>query len=122
MAECENYFDFEYDNYHVWAENCLYNGMLEPYQGPDAALVLVNTDGTAGESGLWSSCTDLAEIDNGNGDEQNEVYLDYGASPAADYCLKMYDRTDGKKVMVLCGCLSSLRPICDYSMDRRRRI
>ncbi len=101
FAECENYFDFDYDNYYVWAENCTYTDRSLS-QGPDAALVVKeDMEGKVGESGLWSCCRDLSDIEQGTGAENEEFYVDYGCTPAVDYCLKMYDRYDGKKIVEL---------------------
>ena len=94
----ETVFDFEYENWYVWACNCTEN---DPgYAWPDAQVVGIRLDGTFGEGGVWDFCPDLQEIESAPHPDARHM-VDYGSSPAVNYAMLTYDRRDGNKVMEL---------------------
>ena len=96
----ETVFDFEYENWYVWACNCTEN---DPgYAWNDAQVMGIRLDGTPGEGGVWDFCPDLQEIESAPADDPNTRHMvDYGSSPAVNYAMLAYDRRDGNKVMEL---------------------
>lgn len=96
----ENVFDFEYENWYIWACNCTEN---DPgYAWPDSSVIGIRLDRTPGEGGVWALCPDWQEIESPPADDADARHMvDYGSSPAANYAMLVYDRTDGRKVMEL---------------------
>ena len=96
----EMVFDFEYENWYVWACKCTEN---DPgFAWPDASVIGIHMDGTAGEGSVWELCPDLHEIDNPPADDPDARHmLAWGSSPAVAYATWLYDRRDGNKVMEL---------------------
>lgn len=96
----EMVFDFEYENWYVWACNCTEN---DPgYAWPDAQVIGIRLDGTPGEGGVWDFCPDLQECETSPADVPDERHMvDFGSSPAVNYAMLLYDRRDGRKVMEL---------------------
>lgn len=96
----ESVFDFEYENWYVWACNCHENDL--GYAWPDASVMGIRLDGTPGEGSIWELCPDLQEIDNPPADDSDARHMvDYGSTPAVAYATWLYDRRDGNKVMEL---------------------
>lgn len=96
----EMVFDFEYENWYVWACNCTEN---DPgYAWPDAQVIGIRLDGTPGEGGVWDFCPDLREIETPPADNPDARHMiEWGSTPAVNYAMLTYDRRDGKKVMEL---------------------
>lgn len=96
----ETVFDFEYENWYVWACNCTENN--PGFAWPDASVIGTRKDGTAGEGSVWELSPDLNEIDNPPADDPDAQHmLEWGSSPAVAYATWSYDRRDSNKVMEL---------------------
>ena len=85
-------------NYQTWIETCTFTE-LPVEKGPDAAQTYIRLDGTVGGGSVWDSCSDLQEIEQGTGAPGTQHLFDYGCTPAVNYALVVYDRTDGKKIL-----------------------
>ena len=100
FSAMEMVFDFEYENWYVWACNCTEND--PSYAWPDAQVIGIRLDGTSGEGGVWDFCPDLQEIEAPSADNPDARHMiEWGSSPAVNYAMLTYDRRDGRKVMEL---------------------
>lgn len=96
----ETYFDEPYKNYDAWMSYC---DRTDPGFGfPDAgAIGIRQNDQTIGEGGIWDLCTDLSDIEYPADRSKGAYREDFGNLFVANYCLWLFDRTDGSKVLGL---------------------
>lgn len=99
-AHCEDVFDAPYTDAKTWALFCDQEG--EPAElFPDATYSTKRQDGTFGDMQGWPGISD-SDICWGNGDSGvYEFFYDFGNASVPHYCILIYDRTTGEKVMTL---------------------
>ena len=97
FSAMESFYDAPYEFFDPWIHYCQENE--QQFIWPDSQVIAKRLDGTVGESGVWDICPDLSEIDNPANADDLCWGLDYGMSPAVNYAMLTYDRTDGKKVL-----------------------
>jgi len=97
FSAMESFYDAPYEFFDPWIHYCQENE--QQFIWPDSQVIAQRLDGEVGEGGVWDHCPDLNEIDNPANADTLCWGLDYGISPAVNYALLTYDRTDGKKVL-----------------------
>lgn len=97
FSAMESFYDAPYESFDPWIHYCQENE--QQFIWPDSQVIAKHLDGTVGESGVWDICPDLSEIDNPANADDLCWGLDYGMSPAVNYAMLTYDRTDGRKVL-----------------------
>lgn len=99
FSAMESFYDAPYEFFDPWIHYCQENEQQSIW--PDSQVITQRLDGEVGEGGVWDHCPDLSEIDNPANADDLYWGLDYGMSPAVNYAMLTYDRTDGKKVLDL---------------------
>lgn len=99
FSAMESIHDAPYENYDQWANYCSENEIQSMW--PDSQVIARRVDGTVGEGGVWDHCPDLSEIDSPSDETGLRFWIDFGSSPAVNYAMLTYDRTNGKKVLEL---------------------
>lgn len=99
FSAMESFYDAPYEFFDPWIHYCQENE--QQFIWPDSQVIAQRLDGEVGEGGVWDHCPDLNEIDNPANADTLCWGLDYGISPAVNYAMLTYDRTDGKKVLEL---------------------
>lgn len=97
FSAMESVHDTPYEYFDQWIHYCNENQIDSIW--PDSQVITQRLDGDVGEGGVWDICPDLSEIDNPANTEEMRWGLDYGISPAVNYAMLTYDRTNGKKVL-----------------------
>ncbi len=97
FSAMESFYDVPYENYDQWATYCSENESQTIW--PDSQVIAQRLDGTVGEGGVWDICLDLTEIESPADETGMRYWIDFGSSPAVNYAMLTYDRTDGKKVL-----------------------
>ena len=99
FSAMESVHDAPYENYDQWATYCSEHEIQSMW--PDSQVIAQRLDGTVGEGGVWDICPDLPEIEHPADETGLRYWIDFGSSPAVNYAMLTYDRTDGKKVLEL---------------------
>ncbi len=99
FSAMESFYDAAYENYDQWATYCSENEAQHIW--PDSQVIAQRLDGEVGEGGVWDHCPDLSEIESPADENGLRYWIDFGSSPAVNYAMLTYDRTDGKKVLEL---------------------
>lgn len=99
FSAMESVHDVPYENYDQWATYCSEHEIQSMW--PDSQVIAQRLDGTVGEGGVWDICPDLPEIEHPADETGLRYWIDFGSSPAVNYAMLTYDRTDGKKVLEL---------------------
>ena len=97
FSAMESVYDAPYENYDQWATYCSENEIQSMW--PDSQVIAQNVDGTVDEGGVWNICPDLSEIESPADETGLRYWIDFGSSPAVNYAMLTYDRTNGKKVL-----------------------
>lgn len=97
FSAMESFYDAPYEFFDPWIHYCNENEQQSIW--PDSQVIAQRLDGEVGEGGVWDICPDLSEIDNPANADDLRWGLDYGISPAVNYAMITYDRTDGQKVL-----------------------
>ncbi len=97
FSAMESVHDAPYENYDQWATYCSENEIQSMW--PDSQVITQRLDGEVGEGGVWDICPDLSEIDSPADETGLRYWIDFGSSPAVNYAMLTYDRTNGKKVL-----------------------
>ncbi|MBQ7867061.1 MAG: cellulase family glycosylhydrolase [Clostridia bacterium] len=99
FSAMETFYDVPFRNYDQWATYCSENEAQNIW--PDSQVIAQRLDGTVGEGGVWDICPDLSEIEDPADQTGMRFWVDFGSSPAVNYAMLTYDRTNGKKVLEL---------------------
>lgn len=100
----ETFYDEPYEDWEQWTEYCAQKDAqqseeLRLAQQPDAQLIGQKLDGTVGAGGFWEFFPDHTENEIPPDEETSRYYIDFGFSPAFNYAVLLYDRTDGSRVL-----------------------
>lgn len=100
----ETFYDEPYEDWEQWTEYCAQKDAqqseeLRLAQQPDAQLIGQKLDGTVGTGGFWEFFPDHTENEIPPDEETSRYYIDFGFSPAFNYAVLLYDRTDGSRVL-----------------------
>lgn len=99
FSAMESVYDVPYESCDQWATYCSENEI--PSIWPDSQVIAQRLDGTVGEGGVWDICPDLSEIESPADETGLRCWIDFASSPAVNYAMLTYDRTNGKKVLEL---------------------
>lgn len=97
FSAMETVYDIPYENYDAWATYCTENERQDIW--PDSQVIAPDADGVVRECSVWEVCPDLNEIEQPDDETGLRYWIDFGSSPAVNYAMLTYDRTDGRKVL-----------------------
>ena len=116
FSAMETIYDAPYENYNDWINYCFENE--RPDIWPDSQVIAPNLDGSFVGGSVWDICPDLNEIDQPDDKTGLRFGIDFGSSPAVNYAMLTYDRTNGRKVLELDDGSFNFRPFEQMTVEQ----